>query len=216
MHSSLDGRDQYLLDITRDSVQALVNQLWQQPTSVSTDSTVILADLPAPLTLCPREKPLPKEKTMTKWEKFAKEKGIKKKKKSRMVFDEETKDWIPAWGYKGANNKEDWVREVPDNADPYEDQFEKASSEKRERVAKNQRQQQRNLEKSGSLEERKGALNTAVDQRQKRKMEVEGTLKTLRVSTASMGRFDEKVKDEEKIVKFKGEKRKVKCDLIIM
>jgi regulator of ribosome biosynthesis len=59
---------------------------------------------------------LPKPKPMTRWEKFAKEKGITKTKKSRIVFDDQKQDWIPRWGYKGANNQEDWLMEVPQNA----------------------------------------------------------------------------------------------------
>ena len=52
---------------------------------------------------CPREKPLPKKKPMTKWEAFAKQKGINaKKKKSRMVWCEVTKSWKPRWGYMSA------------------------------------------------------------------------------------------------------------------
>ena len=42
-----------------------------------------------------------KEKPLTKWEQYAKLKGIKKKKKSRMVFDETTKDMYLAEYYPG-------------------------------------------------------------------------------------------------------------------
>lgn len=44
--------------------------------------------LPAKITIFPRQKPIPKEKPLTRWEKFQKEKGIEKKKRGRMVFDE--------------------------------------------------------------------------------------------------------------------------------
>ena len=40
----------------------------------------------------------------TKWEKFAREKGIQNKKKSRMVWDETRQEWAPRWGYKRAND----------------------------------------------------------------------------------------------------------------
>jgi hypothetical protein len=43
---------------TRDGVQALVNLLWQQPTRISPDGTLILAKLPAATTVLPREKPV--------------------------------------------------------------------------------------------------------------------------------------------------------------
>ena len=33
-----------------------------------------------------------------------------------MAWSEREKDWVPAWGYQGANNEEDWIKEVPANA----------------------------------------------------------------------------------------------------
>jgi regulator of ribosome biosynthesis len=56
--------------------------------------------LPAPTTTLPREKPLPKPKEETRWEKFAKEKGIVKRKRERMVFDETAQEWKPRFGFK--------------------------------------------------------------------------------------------------------------------
>jgi regulator of ribosome biosynthesis len=45
-----------------------------------------LAKLPKGTMPIPREKPVPVAQSMTKWEQYAKEKGIKKTKKSRLVF----------------------------------------------------------------------------------------------------------------------------------
>ena len=62
---------------------------------------------------CPREKPLPKKKPMTKWEAFAKQKGINaKKKKSRMVWCEVTKSWKPRWGYMSAKKAKVRIHKV--------------------------------------------------------------------------------------------------------
>ena len=55
--------------------------------------------MPARTTKIPREKPIPK-KVETKWEKYAKQKGIKKHKRERMVFDKDANEWRPRWGYK--------------------------------------------------------------------------------------------------------------------
>ena len=45
-------------------------------------------ELPLPNVILPREKPIPKPKPLTKWEKFRQEKGILEKgKRSRMVYD---------------------------------------------------------------------------------------------------------------------------------
>jgi regulator of ribosome biosynthesis len=58
---------------------------------------------------------VPKAKALTKWEQFAKLKGITKQKKSRMVFDEETGAYAPRFGYKRANDaSKPWVLEHKD------------------------------------------------------------------------------------------------------
>ena len=60
-----------------------------------------LVELPTPSILFPRFRTLPEKPIMTRWEEFAKKKGIKKKKKrSRMVWSEEVKDWVPRYGGK--------------------------------------------------------------------------------------------------------------------
>ena len=62
-------------------------------------------------------KPVPKVKPETRWQKFAKAKGIKKQKRSRMIFDEATQEWKPRFGYKRVNDDQnDWVIPVPGNA----------------------------------------------------------------------------------------------------
>lgn len=55
----------------------------------------------------PREKPVPKAKEMTRWEKFAQEKGIQKKKKSKLVWDENEKGWARSYGYKSVKHNAD-------------------------------------------------------------------------------------------------------------
>lgn len=57
--------------------------------------------------LFPRSKRLPEEKVLTKWEKFAKEKGIKKHKRAGMKYDEGSKGQVARWGRKSKNNKMD-------------------------------------------------------------------------------------------------------------
>jgi regulator of ribosome biosynthesis len=144
----------FLIQTTRDATQAIINLLWRQPTKFSEDGTSILAALPEQTTVFPREKPFPKAKPPTKWEKFARQKGIQKSKKSRKVWDDESKDYIPAWGYQGQNNKEDWLMEVPQNADPLEDMYEKKKEVKKANIAKNKKQQERNIESNAKLDQR--------------------------------------------------------------
>jgi hypothetical protein len=55
--------------------------------------------LPKPLTILPRAKHVPRPKSLTRWEKYRVEKGLRpKKKKSRMVYSELANDWVPRWG----------------------------------------------------------------------------------------------------------------------
>lgn len=58
---------------------------------------------------------MPKPKAPTKWETFAKEKGINKRKKEKLVYDEITQQWKPQYGYNRLNAEKDkWLIEVPD------------------------------------------------------------------------------------------------------
>jgi regulator of ribosome biosynthesis len=137
----------YLSNYTTIATQLLVNKLYNL--NVENVENVIVAKLPAPLTLIPREKPLPKEKPLTKWQQYAKLKGIQKKKKDRKVFDEATGEWRPAWGYKRKDDStKDWLIEIKDNEDPYQDFYAKRNKEKSERVAKNELQRLRNVARS--------------------------------------------------------------------
>jgi hypothetical protein len=91
-------------------------------------------DLPKAELPLPRLLKYDSTKVMTKWEKFAQEKGIQKvKKRSRMIWSEEVKDWVPRWGRNSAKHiKEDLdvIREVKRNQNPYEDPFKATAVEK--------------------------------------------------------------------------------------
>ena len=104
------------MSTARDGAQALISALFSLPTTSSDDGP--LAQLPAPTTQLPRAKPLPKPKAPTKWEQFAKAKGIQKKHRDKKVWDEEKQEWVNRWGWKGANKDKEvqWLTEVPANA----------------------------------------------------------------------------------------------------
>lgn len=131
-----------LLKIARDNTQLLANAIFTLPQS-STGTVV----LPKGTSRLPREKPVPKPKAPTRWDKYAKEKGITKNKKTRLEFNEATQSYVPRTGASSAKNMElnDWIREVPEGADPMEDQFQKAKGAKKKRVAKNEGQRRKNL-----------------------------------------------------------------------
>lgn len=188
---------EFLKNITRDNTQLLINEVFSLPTRQV--EFAVVADLPNPTTLLPREKPLPKQKPMTRWEKFAKEKGIKpKEKRSRMLFDEQTNEWKPRWGYNRANDDtKDWLIEVPSSADPMEDQYEKRIDEKKKRIEKNKKNQQQNLEKLGHLEKKfvvGGSILPA--ERDLKKLKLSASLKATKASTASLGKFDRPIRDD--------------------
>ena len=113
-----DNKEAVLASTARDCAQGLINQLLTAcPISRSQDDGSLQITLPAPTTQLPREKPVPKEKEKTKWEKFAQKKGIKAKRKDgKLVYDEAKGDWVPKYGYKGKNTDADgdWLVEVDD------------------------------------------------------------------------------------------------------
>lgn len=80
-----DRRSEFLLKTARDNLQLLVNKLFGILRSPGQKGVI---RLPEPTTQLPREKPLPQAKPLTRWEKFANDKGIVKKKRSKMVWDE--------------------------------------------------------------------------------------------------------------------------------
>ena len=60
---------------------------------------------------------IPAVKKLTRWEEYARVKGINKRKRGRMVWDETAKDWRPRWGYRRANDStKDWCIELPEQA----------------------------------------------------------------------------------------------------
>jgi len=145
-----EDKNEYIQSTMRDNMQLLVNALWQAP--IERHDNVIVAKLPEAKTIVPREKPLPKPKPLTKWQKFAQGKGIVKHKKSKFVWDEAKKQWGRRYGFKKANDEsKDWVIEVPGNADPNEDQFEKRQKAKKERVAKNEFQRLKNIARAKNI-----------------------------------------------------------------
>ncbi len=105
--------DAHLLARSTRTTTALLHALFSLPTQRDA-SLGPLAVLPPPLTLLPREKPLPKAKPQTKWEAFAKAKGISHRGRDRDVWDDERQAFVPRWG-KGGKNKEGeeaWIREI--------------------------------------------------------------------------------------------------------
>jgi len=196
--------DAYLKEVARNNAQFLVNKLWQLPNKRVED--VIVATLPKPTTILPREKEIPKNKPMTKWQEYAQMKGVQKRKKGRMVWDEESKGWKPRWGYQRANNPEkDWLIEIPDQKDPYRDYYGDLKEAKKERVAKNELQRLRNVAKASSGGS--GVEGIGLNTEKKSSKEVARQLDRAKHATASLGKYAEKVA-KEKPARSTGKKRK--------
>nr|CAG8508423.1 11451_t:CDS:10 [Entrophospora candida] len=195
-----NGTNNYLKEYSRDNTQLLINNIYKsQLTSTQDNGTV--AVLPEQKTLIPREKPLPKPKPPTKWERFAKSKGIQKYKKSRKVYDDVKDEWVPRWGYKGANNEElnDWLIPVPNNSDPYEDQFDKRRQDKKERINKNKAQQQKNLEIAQKQAPSIINSNNSSNNKSSRRLELQRQIAITKTSTASVGKFEKQLDNEPKL-----------------
>jgi len=196
--------DEELKKLARDNAQLIINQVFGGAgleTEVVGDAVVV--ELPDKrydnLFLMPREKPLPKKKKLTKWEEFAKAKGINgKKKKSRMLWDEKTKSWKPRWGYMRAakaneinknGESKDWVREVKPGEDGTEDPWQKEKKDKKERVAKNEHHRLKNIARAQGLSNKIQGES---------KEELRTSFRRAKFSTASLGNFDERVQGEKK------------------
>jgi len=190
----------------RDATQLLVAGLFALPVEKTNEGPVIT--LPAATTALPREKPVPQPRAETKWEKFAKEKGIApKKKRSRMAWDEEREKWAPAWGYDKVGGDEADApiievseRDAAEGVDPREE----ARAEKKARVAKNAAQRDANdarARKKKRGPEPEGVpsgLPVDLQGKKKGKAGVKGALERAQVATASLGQFDAVVAGEGK------------------
>lgn len=188
------SRESYLQSLTRDNTQLLLNAIWELPTERVDE--FIVAKLPDPTTVLPRLRKVPGPKPLTKWEKFALEKGIKKKKTDKKKFDEVLDKWVPTYGHKRAEaeKQRDWVLEVPKNVDPYEDMFQKKKDLRDEKVAKNEIQRMKNIVRAKKLEvPRSGYLGPEAASSN----QLLTAITVAKSSTASVGKFQEKLSKEK-------------------
>lgn len=187
----------YLQELTRSNVQLLINSIWELPTERVEEA--IVAQLPKPEYVLPRTRCVPKPKPLTKWQQFAKEKGIKsiKKNKTKLKWDEELQKWIPRYGYqraKAAEQKE-WLVEVGNDNNPKEDPFTAISASKRERQSKNELQRLRNIAKSKNVKLPRVGLPTT--EHFPKSSQLSTAVTVARKSTASLGKFQERLPKEK-------------------
>ncbi|CAB3223751.1 unnamed protein product [Arctia plantaginis] len=189
------SKDVFLQALTRDNTQLLLNKIWELPTERADEA--IIVKLPEPKTVIPRAKPVPKPKPLTKWQEFAKSKGITKKKKDKLQWDEQLQKWVPLYGFKraAAEKEKNWLIEVPQNLDPMTDMYEKKASEKSEKVAKNELQRLKNLARSKKVKIPRVGLPVTSDKANATQLETAATI--AKASTASLGKFQDKLPKEK-------------------
>jgi len=142
-----EGAEAFLRAQSRGNVQLLLNRVFNLP-QTRTDQGTLAVELPAPTTTLPREKPAPKPRVATTWEKFAQKKGISSRKKSRMVHDDQKDEWRPRWGYQKADDvSKDWLIELKGNDADDHDAYAALRQQKTEQLLKNKRKQLGNLER---------------------------------------------------------------------
>jgi regulator of ribosome biosynthesis len=198
-------------DVAREAIEALVRAIFSLPTESTEDGKV--AVLPAPVYTMPRAKPIPKERAATKWEKYAKEKGIQKKKsRDRLVWNEARQEYLPRFGARSAKNLDQAA------ILPHKDPFSVAKREKNSRVRDNTKKLVANVARGDkrSLKKSKIAPLLALDvaprgpsgKKNIPKAKLRDAISVAQRSTASAGRFDHKLKNEPK-PKLTGNKRKL-------
>eukprot|EP00002_Diphylleia_rotans_P007697 TRINITY_DN17346_c0_g1_i1.p1 TRINITY_DN17346_c0_g1~~TRINITY_DN17346_c0_g1_i1.p1 ORF type:complete len:304 (+),score=94.51 TRINITY_DN17346_c0_g1_i1:74-985(+) len=188
----------FLKSLARDNMQLLINNVFGLPSE--RDENGVIAKLPTGTTVIPREKPVPKPKPLTKWEKFALEKGIVKTKKSRREFDENTGKDLPRWGYNRAKRVEDdWVIEHKPGMDTSADAFEERSKKKKEKIDKQKDREERNVRNALKLDQKKAAhagITTKSPSTQQLKSDIEAAIESVKKSTASLGKFNKRLSYE--------------------
>jgi len=212
------GVEGSLIEAARSGVEPLVHAIFSVPSEYTDAGRLI--ELPKPSVPMPREKVIPKEREATKWEKYAKEKGISKKRRSRLVFHEPTGEYLPRYGKNSAKSLQRDVILPHKEGDGGENPFLKKRREQKERVKFEQKKQRGNL---GRAAKKNGTHNhnmkdnplTSMDAQPrgpsgKRNIPLKNLkagISVLQKSTASAGKFDKRVKNEPKVIT-KGKRRK--------
>lgn len=172
--------------------------------------------LPRPILNLPRSNAIPKPKPLTKWEKFKQEKGLTQRKRSRMVYSEIAKDWVPRWGKGSAKKIEEEANWVMDDDGTGENPFDKKRQEKNLVKAKQEKRQMKNemyrlnggknnndmgvnFGGRGKNDKRKNKLQKEINRLDQDKKDLGKRLEEVQKSTRSMGHFDKKLRNEKEI-----------------
>jgi len=181
------------LDYARDSVQLLVNQMFGLSKNRIEEGTAV--QLPSDdVFRLPRQKPVPKAKPQTRFQKFMEERNMRKRKRSRLVFDEASGDWVPRWGYRSIKKvKEEGERgiyEVKDGEDPNANPFDRMKAEKKLATARQKMREVRNKVEAAGGKFRASIPDLAKDGQKRGKDGLREALKRAQTASGSRGKFD--------------------------
>ncbi|KAK8919090.1 hypothetical protein KSP39_PZI022127 [Platanthera zijinensis] len=205
--SSRDELSRQCLEKGTELVQGVVNALFSLPSTEGLEGPMVR--LPDPSTRLPREKHLPKPKPPTKWEMFAKMKGIKNHKKDKRAYDEQTGSWKRRHGYDRVNDDKDIpIIEAKTTDEPGEDPFNKRKVEKKKRVEKQEKNRVQNLKKAAKVDALPSHVQLAAASlpitgtqselpKKTSKKVLENVAGMASTATASGGKFDKKVPGEQ-------------------
>jgi regulator of ribosome biosynthesis len=215
--SNRAGLREECLHKATELAQAVADVLFALPPNEDRDGPIVR--LQPPTARLPREKHLPKPKPPTKWEQFAKMKGITKRKKNKREWDDQTQSWKRTYGYDRVNDDRDIpIIEAKETDEPGVDPFAQRKEEKKKRVEKQEKNRVDNLKKAAKV----GALPSHIQlaakalpitgtkadlPKKSRKEDLENVAGMASTATASIGKFDEKLPGE-KPPKHQGKHRK--------
>lgn len=192
-----------LLKTTRDNVQLMVNQIFNLPREETDEGPTAVIPHEDGFRL-PRQRPIPKVKPETRWEKFMKDRKMEKKKRSRLVYDEVSGDWRPRYGYKSVKQSEEkahGILEVKSGQEGMDNLFDQRKAEQKLYSAKQKMREVRNRVEAagGRLKASAPDLEKGLRTRGAAKRGADGlkeALKRAQVSSASFGKFDRIAKNE--------------------
>ncbi|KAH8585170.1 ribosome biogenesis regulatory [Cryptosporidium sp. chipmunk genotype I] len=190
-----------------NNLQLMLNSIWSDLSKENTKDGVVV-NLPSKQEIqLPRAYPLPTKREKTRWEKFAELKGIKKRKRSRMVYDPITDDFVPRWGRnsikKIQKKHNEAIIEIKGNLNENKDPRESINlkrdmmiNKQRLRELKNKMNSSKNTSKSDEFALGIGNLKDTNVKRSK--SQVKELFNRVSLSTASYGRRDKVLLDEDR------------------
>jgi regulator of ribosome biosynthesis len=185
----------------RENAQLLLNRFFSLNVERLVGSVGAIVRIPKSTTPFARQKPLPAKAALTRWEKFARIKGIQKRNRSKKVWDETTQTWKRRYGFNRANDEmKDWVITAKPTDQPGEDPWAARKKAKAERVKKGIAQQQRNISEAQNFLIQSGQPKTAQNIRRDKKLlsTLDHAMVTSKKSTASAGKFQKNLEREPK------------------